>query len=99
MSWTDTHRYYSLLRDVEAELDRSPGAALPWRAEHQAVFGTPRRLLDALRLRWARLVQAQVEEGTWGGDLVRLSAEHPGLVRLLARDRVESALASQAVPA
>jgi hypothetical protein len=95
MSWDDAHRYRAALRAAEADLDRCETGVVEWRPEYAEVFGTPQRLLLALRSYWVTMVQAQIE---WRpeGHLRRmetarkLAAEHPGLVRALTRsDDVE----------
>ena len=91
MTWSETHRYYDALSEIEADLDRTGDGLLPWRAEYAAIFGDPAGLLLALRHRWDVLVQAQVEQprdpsGRFSKELLTLAALHPGLMAALARD-------------
>jgi len=96
MSWQDAHRYRTALRTAEADLDRSRTGIVTWRPEYAPIFGTPQRLLHALRSHWTTMVQAQVEWAP-GGNLQRmdaaqaLAAGHPGLVRALTRAHIEDA--------
>jgi hypothetical protein len=89
MTWSEVHRYYAALRRAESDLDRTDGELI-WRAEYRDVFASPEQLLLALRSYWITMVRAQVEwdsAGNWRRMTTehRLAAEHPGLVRALAR--------------
>lgn len=90
MSWQDAHRYYGALRTIEAELNWSRDGEIVWRPEYADIFGSPERLLLALRSRWETIVHAQAEdvvtaEGDPSGVVNALAAAHPGLIRALAR--------------
>jgi hypothetical protein len=90
MSWQDAHRYNEALRAVEAELNWTADGEIRWQPEYAEIFGSPERLLLALRSRWETLLQAQVEDiatadGGPAGVVGALAAAHPGLVRALAR--------------
>jgi hypothetical protein len=90
MSWDDAHRYNQALRDVEAALDVIPDVEHAWRPEYRDIFGTPDRLLLALRTRWQTTVQAQIGDaaivgGRHSDEMLALAATRPALVRTLAR--------------
>jgi hypothetical protein len=90
MSWQDAHRYNQALRTVEAELNRTADSDIIWRPEFAEIFGSPDRLLLALRSRWETLRQAQVEDiatadGGPAGVERALALAHPGLVRAVSR--------------
>ena len=90
MSWTDAHRYYESLRKAEDDLDRSADGVLVWRPAYAEVFGSPDRLLLALRSRWENMMRAQIEriwevDGSPTKRMRELAEEHPGLVRAMAR--------------
>jgi hypothetical protein len=90
MSWQDAHRYYRALRAIEAELNWSADGEVIWRPEYADIFGSPERLLLALRSRWETLVRAQADDAVTAdrapSDVVSaLAAAHPGLIRALAR--------------
>lgn len=90
MSWQDAHRYNEALRAVEAQLNWTGDGRIIWRPEYADIFGSPERVLLALRTRWQTLVQAQVEDiatadGGPSGVVRALAAAHPGLVRALTR--------------
>lgn len=93
MSWSDTNRYYAALRQVEAELDRRRDGAIPWSPEYAAIFGDRDGLVAALRLRWQRMTEAQVDAPDDAPFRRReqergLAAAHPGLLLALARTHV-----------
>src|SRR4051812_20380574 len=90
MSWEDAHRYNMALREVEAQLNWTGDGEIAWRQEYAEIFGSPERLLLALRSRWETTLQAQVDDtitvdGGTAGVLRALAAAHPGLARALAR--------------
>ena len=90
MGWQETHDYYDALHRAEADLNRSGDGLVTWRPEYEPVFGTPRRLVLALRSHWNNLVRAQVESDSaqnWRRimDVNRLAAAHPGLAAAVAR--------------
>jgi hypothetical protein len=90
MGWTETHRYYGVLRAVEAELDRRGDGVIVWHRDYADVFGSPQALRLALRTRWATMVEAQVEvprdaEGRPSPALRALADAHRGLLLALVR--------------
>ena len=90
MSWMDANRYYQALRTAERDLDASPDGILVWRPHYADLFGSPDRLLLALRSRWENMMRAQIDR-IWEVDgaptkrMRELAEEHPGLVRAMAR--------------
>src|SRR4051812_49468129 len=93
MGWTETHRYYAALRDVERALDR--GHPLPWRAGYEEIFGDREGLLLALSRRWRVLVEAWDDGEPWPASIGELAGAHPGLVAALRRyGYVDTALAA-----
>src|SRR4051812_50021077 len=95
MGWTETHRYYAALRDVERALDR--GHPLPWRAGYEEIFGDREGLLLALSRRWRVLVEAWDDGEPWRASIGELARAHPGLVAALRRyGYVDTALAAGA---
>ena len=61
MTWTETHERYRIIREVEADAMADPTGTLPWRDEYAATFGDREGLLLALRHRWERTCQAQLD--------------------------------------
>ena len=61
MTWTETHERHRIIREVEAAATADPSGALPWRDEYAAHFGDRDGLLFALRHRWERTCQAQLD--------------------------------------
>ncbi len=61
MTWTETHERYRIIREVEAAAMADPTGTLPWRDEYAASFGDREGLLFALRHRWERTCQAQLD--------------------------------------
>jgi len=83
MGWTETHRYYAALREVEAALDR--GETLPWRPGYGEIFGDRDGLLLALSRRWRVLVEAWDDGEPWPAAIGELVRAHAGLVAELRR--------------
>ena len=87
MSWTQTHRRWQALQEIEA-LASAGCTDLPWNAEYAEIFGDRDSLAALLRYR-VRLSQdtqldthlpEQVLEQQW----CRLHERHAGVLRLLA---------------
>ncbi|CRK55356.1 hypothetical protein [Alloactinosynnema sp. L-07] len=88
MTWSETNSYYSTLRSVAADLERTRDGVVPWRPGFAEIFGDREGLLLALRRRWVVMVQAQVEwpvdrNGRPSAELRALAAQHPGLLATL----------------
>ncbi len=61
MTWTETHRRWQALREVEAQLAVADRPTLPWNDDLAAIFGDRDGLLAALRYRWNLTVSAQLD--------------------------------------
>lgn len=62
MGWTETHRRWQVLRDLEAELTRDPMLQeLPWREEYADLFGDRETLMAMMRYRWKLTREAQLD--------------------------------------
>lgn len=87
MGWTETHRRWQVLRDVEAELASSSVPRLPWREEYAALFGDPDTLVAMLRYRLRLTLEAQLDlllpEDVLDEQRSRLAARTAGVRRLL----------------
>ena len=89
MSWTETHERYRIIREVVAAAEADPTGTLPWREEYAASFGTPDALVAALRQRWQRTCEAQLEAHLSDEEIQErhreLLVEHAGVLRILDR--------------
>jgi hypothetical protein len=70
MTWTETHARTAIIREVEETSARDLTGALPWREEWAQYFGSPEGLLTALRSRWNRMCEAQLDIRT-GEDVLQ----------------------------
>jgi hypothetical protein len=61
MTWTETHERHRIIREVEAAATADPTGTLPWRDEYAVYYGDRDGLLAALRHRWERTCQAQLD--------------------------------------
>ncbi|WP_418057369.1 hypothetical protein [Pimelobacter simplex] len=61
MSWTETHERLRIIREVEAVAAADMSGAVPWRVEWQRYFDGPDGLVAALRARWLRMCEAQLD--------------------------------------
>jgi hypothetical protein len=91
MSWTETHERYRIIREVVTAAETDETGALPWREEYAAAFGTPDGLVTALRQRWQRTCEAQLESHLSDEELQerhrKLLTEHAAVLRVLDRYR------------
>jgi hypothetical protein len=89
MGWTDTHRRWQALQQIEAEANAGALDDLPWTPEHAELFGDRDRLATALRSRWEQTRRAQLDshlpERVLEEQWRRLHARHAGVLRLLER--------------
>jgi hypothetical protein len=89
MTWTETHERHRIIREVEAAATADPSGALPWREEYAALFGDRDGLLMALRSRWDRTCQAQLDsrlsDVTLDETYRQLRKRHAGVLRILER--------------
>jgi len=90
MTWTETHRRWQALREIEELLARDPEAALPWKDEYVELFGDRAGLLAALRYRWELAYTTQqdptLRRPQRDEQLRRLTERSRGVLRLLARE-------------
>lgn len=93
MSWTETHRRWQALQDVESRANAAlvaghPLDELPWSDEYAEIFGDREQLVAALRHRWLQARRAQLDshlpEAALEQQWRRLQARHAGVLRLLA---------------
>lgn len=70
MTWNETHARTAIIREVEAAAAADMSGALPWREEWAQYFGSPEGLVKALRARWNRMCEAQLDIRT-GEDVLQ----------------------------
>ena len=94
MSWTETHRRWQALQEIEtlANAALSDGRSideLPWTDEYAEIFGDRGTLAAALRYRWEQARRAQLDshlpEAVLEEQWCRLQTRHAGVLRLLER--------------
>jgi hypothetical protein len=89
MTWHETHQRTRIIREVEAAAALDMSGALPWRSEWAAYFGSPAGLLAALRSRWDRMCEAQLDPRFGEDELVdtygRLRRTQAGILEILRR--------------
>ena len=61
MGWTETHRRWQALQDIEARATAGLIDELPWDDDHADVFGSRDALAAALRHRWEQTRRAQLD--------------------------------------
>ncbi len=87
MTWTETHERYRIIREVVAAAEADPTGTLPWRVGYAASFGTPEALVAALRQRWQRTCEAQLEAHLSDKEIQerhrKLMTEHAAVLRIL----------------
>jgi hypothetical protein len=92
MSWTETHRRWRALQEIEARANAALAAGrpldeLPWTEEYAEVFGDRGALVAALRSRWEQTRRAQLDshlpERVLEEQWCRLHTRHAGVLRLL----------------
>ncbi|MBJ7358215.1 hypothetical protein [Nocardioides sp.] len=87
MTWHETHERLRILREVEATAAADMSGRLPWRESWSGSFGDRAGLLVALRERWDRMCDVQLDELT-SPERVReterrLRRTHAGVLRIL----------------
>ncbi|WP_183095587.1 hypothetical protein [Nocardioides stalactiti] len=89
MTWHETHQRTRIIREVEAAAAVDMSGALPWREEWAAVFGSPEGLLTALRSRWQRTCEAQLDarsgEDVFADTYRQLRRTQAGILAILRR--------------
>ena len=87
MSWTETHRRWQALKEIDALANAGALDTLPWNAELAEIFGRPEDLAAALRARWEQARRAQLDshlpEHVLEEQWIRLRTRHAGVLRLL----------------
>jgi hypothetical protein len=96
MTWTETHRRWQALQEIEARANTGLVTELPWNPEYAEIFGDRDTLVAALRHRWQQARRAQLDthlpEATLEEQWCRLHERHAGVLRLLERYEQEQAL-------
>ena len=86
MSWTETHRRWQALQEIEA-LASAGCEELPWNTEYAEIFGDRDNLAAALRYRLKLSRDAQLDshmpEAVIEEQRLRLVERNAGVVRLL----------------
>ena len=89
MSWKETNLRQQTLREVTATIEADPCAGLPWRDDYTEIFGDRAGLVNALRVRWNHMVEAQLDpelpEAVFDELRDRLTTDNAGVLRLLNR--------------
>ena len=88
MTWSETHRRWQALREVEEHL-ATDAAELPWTEEYAEIFGDRDGLVAALRYRWQLSRDTQLDshlpEHVLDEQRRRLDHRARGVLRLLGR--------------
>ncbi|WP_183100459.1 hypothetical protein [Nocardioides pelophilus] len=89
MTWQETHTRTNIIREVEAAAALDMSGALPWREEWAAYFGSPEGLIKALRSRWQRMCEAQLDarsgEDVFADTYRQLQRTHAGILAILRK--------------
>ena len=89
MGWTETHRRWQALQEIEARANAAAIDELPWHPEYAELFGDRDGLAAALRSRVEQTRRAQLDtnlpESVLEEQWYRLEARHAGVLRLLHR--------------
>lgn len=89
MTWTETHRRWQALQEIERLANDPALDELPWTAEYAEIFGDRDQLAAALRYRWEQTRRAQLDshlpEAVLEEQWCRLHSRQAGVLRLLAR--------------
>ena len=89
MTWNETHARTRIFREVEAAAEKDMTGALPWREEWAPYFGSPEGLLKALRARWIRMCEAQLDvrngEDVFADTLNQLRRTQAGVLAILKK--------------
>jgi hypothetical protein len=100
MTWQETHARTRIIREVEAAAAVDMSGALPWREEWAPFFGSPAGLLTALRSRWNRMCEAQLDvrtgEDVFADTLTHLRRTQAGILAILRRAASEEGAGAEA---
>ena len=98
MSWTETHRRWQALQEIEA-LASAGCEDLPWNAEYAEIFGDRDTLAAALRYRLKLTRDAQLDthmsETVMEEQRVRLVERNAGVIRLLRNHETTARIPDQ----
>src|SRR5690242_13376109 len=98
MTYSETHRRWQALAEIEALVNASGTDELPWNADYAAIFGEPDALVAALRYRWELTRRAQLDlhnpEHVLEEQYFRLQERNAGVLRVLAAYRRDRKVAS-----
>src|SRR5689334_4555627 len=101
MSWTQTHRRWQALQEIEA-LANAGCTELPWNTEYAEIFGDRDGLVAVLRYRWRLSQSTQLDshlsEPVLEAQRVRLENRHAGVLRMVQNHEPNAATPSQAQP-
>lgn len=91
MTWTETHRRWQALSEIEALANASESDELPWNAEYAAIFGDRASLAEALQYRWDlnrnTQLDSQLPEDVFAEQRRRLISRNAGVLRVLEHHR------------
>jgi hypothetical protein len=86
MSWTQTHRRWQALQEIEA-LANAGCADLPWNDEYAEIFGDRDGLVAVLRYRWHLTQSTQLDshlsEEVLEEQRARLESRHAAVLRMV----------------
>jgi hypothetical protein len=103
MGWTETHRRWQALQEIEAQATAGALDELPWNDEYAEIFGDRATLVTALRHRWRQAQRAQLDshvpEHVLDEQWCRLHARHAGVLRLLEQYDAATEEALDRIPA
>jgi hypothetical protein len=89
MTWSETHRRWQALQEIEALVNASSTDELPWNPTYAEIFGDPDSLIAALQYRWnlSRTTQLDIElsEEELERENDRLLERNAGVLRVLRR--------------
>lgn len=87
MTWTETHRRWQAMAEIEALVNASSTLELPWNDDYAAIFGDRDSLVAALRYRWNLARDAQMDlnvpEHVLEEQSRRIDARHANVLRVL----------------
>ena len=99
MTWTETHRRWQALAEIEALVNASNTDELPWNDEYADIFGDRDGLVAALRYRWNLTRNAQLDlnvpEPVLEEQWHRLQRRHAAILRVLEQHRRYGAVPPQ----
>ena len=99
MTWTETHRRWQALAEIEALVNASNNDELPWNDEYADIFGDRDGLVAALRYRWNLTRDAQLDlnvpEPVLEEQWRRLELRHAAVLRVLEHHRRSGAVPPQ----